>query len=200
MSSVAKIATRIGLGIAFLGLASCCLNLFGFEVRALRALDGWGPIAAWGLRIGLIVVGAILAVGGMFFDPDEDPEHRAEVARAEVGRAVSEVGAFAADPRIAQFLRDLSQQAQLSLEVPTDPSIYQVVRILFTDVRGSWFRGHTTTTLGPNDPEAVGTIVCLERQSGAPTHVLASRTFASPETHIQPTDHATFDTMARAGT
>jgi hypothetical protein len=199
VSTAAKIATRIGLALALLGLASCVLNVFGFEVRALRALDSWGPLAAWGLRIGLMVVGAILGVGGMFFDRDEDPEHRAQVAKAATEARNDEVRTHAADPRIAQLLQDLAQQAQLTLELPTDPAVYQVVRILWTNAAGSWFRGHTTTLLGPADAEVAGAVLCLKRLSEPRAHVLASRSFATGQIHVQPTDLQTWNMMAQAG-
>lgn len=196
---IAKVVTRIGLGLALLGLASCVLNMFGFEVRALRALDSWGPIAAWGFRLGLMVVGGVLAVGGMFFDPDEDPEHQANAAKAADATRSESTRAASADPRVAQFLNDLSQQAQLTLDLPTDPAVYQVIRVLFTNAAGSWFKGHSTTLLSASDPEVAGATVCLQRRSEPAAYVLASRVFATGQTQVQPTDFQSWSMLANAG-
>jgi hypothetical protein len=51
-----------GLGalLVILGVISALLQLVGFELRILRALNEQGSAVAWGVRIGLIVLGAAL--------------------------------------------------------------------------------------------------------------------------------------------
>lgn len=50
-----------GVLLVLMGIVSSVLQLFGYELRALRALDALGPMA-WAVRLGLILVGAGLFV------------------------------------------------------------------------------------------------------------------------------------------
>lgn len=199
MASFARLLSRIGLGLAAMGLVSCVINLFGYEVRALRALDTWGPLAAWGFRIGLVVVGSLLAVVGLFLDPEGDPEKQAEAALATSARRANETRSYAADARIVPFLEELAKQAQISLDVPTDPAVYHVARILWTNAAGGWFRSDGVSVLGAGDPAVTGAIACLVRTGEQPTHVLAGRSFTTGQSYVQPTDANTWGAMAHAG-
>lgn len=55
----------IGMWLAIFGAGSFALNMMGREFALLSWVDNWGPQAGMGIRIGLIVVGAILFVVGM---------------------------------------------------------------------------------------------------------------------------------------
>jgi hypothetical protein len=52
--------SAIGAFLVFAGVMSSVLQLIGYELRILSALDQAGPAVAWGVRIGLIVAGAAL--------------------------------------------------------------------------------------------------------------------------------------------
>lgn len=52
--------SAIGGFLVFAGVVSSLLQLIGYELRILMWLDALGPAVAWGVRIGLIVVGAVL--------------------------------------------------------------------------------------------------------------------------------------------
>ncbi len=62
-----------GLGgtLALVGLVSSVLSLVNYELVVLMWVDRWGTGVGWGIRIGLIVVGALLAGAGFLMAPDE---------------------------------------------------------------------------------------------------------------------------------
>ncbi len=51
---------QLGIFMALLGIASCVVYFMNMEMRLLMWIDTWGEGAAWGIRGGLIVVGALL--------------------------------------------------------------------------------------------------------------------------------------------
>jgi len=51
---------KIGLYIAIFGLASIILPYFNLQLRILTWVDNWGETVSWGIKIGLIVLGAVL--------------------------------------------------------------------------------------------------------------------------------------------
>lgn len=55
---------NIGMYLVIFGVGSLLLNLFGREFVVLMWLDTWGTTVGMGIRIGAIVVGAILWVVG----------------------------------------------------------------------------------------------------------------------------------------
>lgn len=55
----------IGMWMAILGVGSFILNMMGREFSLLSWIDSWGPTVGIGIRVGLIVVGAILFFMGM---------------------------------------------------------------------------------------------------------------------------------------
>ncbi len=61
-----------GLGgtLALVGLVSSVLSLVNYELVVLMWVDRWGTGIGWGIRIGLIVVGALLAGAGILMAPD----------------------------------------------------------------------------------------------------------------------------------
>ena len=52
--------SAIGGFLALAGVGSIILNFIGYNLRILIWIDKWGTAAGWGIRIGLIVVGALL--------------------------------------------------------------------------------------------------------------------------------------------
>ncbi len=55
---------RIGYFIALLGASSIILNFFDYEFRYLMWVENWGETVGWIIRIGLIVLGAVLVFAG----------------------------------------------------------------------------------------------------------------------------------------
>lgn len=55
----------IGMWVAIFGVGSFILNMMGREFTLLSWIDMWGPTAGTGIRIGMIVVGAVLFFLGM---------------------------------------------------------------------------------------------------------------------------------------
>lgn len=55
-----KQISSIGSFMALAGIISSVLSFFDYNLRILTWIDNWGYTAGWGIRIGLIVVGAIL--------------------------------------------------------------------------------------------------------------------------------------------
>ena len=51
---------KIGLYIAIFGLASIVLPFFNLQLTILSWVDNWGETVSWAIKIGLIVVGAVL--------------------------------------------------------------------------------------------------------------------------------------------
>ena len=54
----------IGGLLAGAGIISIILHFFDYNLRLLMWIDNWGPGVGWGIRIGLIVVGAIIFLVG----------------------------------------------------------------------------------------------------------------------------------------
>lgn len=58
----------IGMYMAIAGLASIVLHFMGMNLRLLMWIDMWGETIGWVIRVGLLVVGAVL----FFMGNDED--------------------------------------------------------------------------------------------------------------------------------
>ncbi|PTX99773.1 hypothetical protein DB346_18320 [Verrucomicrobia bacterium LW23] len=52
----------IGYGLMICGIVSLVLNLINMELKILMWVDHWGPETGWMIRIGMIVLGAVIAV------------------------------------------------------------------------------------------------------------------------------------------
>jgi hypothetical protein len=91
--------SQIGIFLAAAGLLSTVLQLFNYELRIFRAIDARGPGVAWGIRIGFIVVGALL-----FFVADRGEKVHAGDEWTGYRQAA------AADPRMAAFLEQVKQK------------------------------------------------------------------------------------------
>ncbi|TXH77828.1 MAG: hypothetical protein E6Q88_00410 [Lysobacteraceae bacterium] len=50
----------LGLWLFIFGAGSFLLNVFGMEFRLLSWIDNWGPTVGIAIRVGLVVVGAVL--------------------------------------------------------------------------------------------------------------------------------------------
>ena len=64
----------VGMGLIFLGVASIFLSLIGQDLLILAWIYKWGEGPAWAIRIGFVVVGAIL----MYLSPDDEDEGKSE--------------------------------------------------------------------------------------------------------------------------
>jgi hypothetical protein len=51
---------KFGLYIAIFGLASILLPFFNLQLTILSWVDNWGETVSWAIKIGLIVIGAVL--------------------------------------------------------------------------------------------------------------------------------------------
>ncbi|TLU61635.1 hypothetical protein FE810_14080 [Thalassotalea litorea] len=60
---------QVGLYLMIAGIASLLLNLVGYELKILMWVDNWGQNAGWAIRLGAIVVGAV-----MYFAIKQTPE------------------------------------------------------------------------------------------------------------------------------
>jgi hypothetical protein len=55
----------IGGFLFLLGLVYLALHFFGYELKIMRWSFQWGMSVAWGIKIGMIVLGALLyLIGG----------------------------------------------------------------------------------------------------------------------------------------
>lgn len=63
----------IGMYMAIAGVASVVLNFMEMNLRLLMWIDMWGEGVGWAIRIGLIVIGAVL----FFMGKDDDEEEAA---------------------------------------------------------------------------------------------------------------------------
>jgi hypothetical protein len=50
----------IGAFLALAGIISIVLHFVGYNLRILMWIDSWGAGVGWGIRIGLIILGAVL--------------------------------------------------------------------------------------------------------------------------------------------
>ncbi|SEC35351.1 hypothetical protein SAMN04489761_2756 [Tenacibaculum sp. MAR_2009_124] len=56
---------KIGSTLVFLGIFAIVLNFVNMVPRVLMWIYAWGETSAWGIKIGIIVLGAILwFIGG----------------------------------------------------------------------------------------------------------------------------------------
>lgn len=65
--------SSIGVFCILAGVLSSVLQLVGYELRIFRALDAQGPAVAWGVRIGFIVLGGVLALLAPKSEPEAAP-------------------------------------------------------------------------------------------------------------------------------
>jgi len=67
--------SSIGAFCVFAGVMSTLLQLVGYELRVLRALNDAGPAVAWGVRLGLIAVGgALFMLASKSAPADQEPQ------------------------------------------------------------------------------------------------------------------------------
>ncbi|MBK6694258.1 MAG: hypothetical protein IPG50_18930 [Myxococcales bacterium] len=63
---------KVGGFAALAGVISSVLSLIGYNLRILMWIDVWGAAAGWGIRIALVVVGAVAFVLGNAMGGDEE--------------------------------------------------------------------------------------------------------------------------------
>jgi len=66
--------SKIGGYIAIFGIASIILSFFNYNLKILMWIDNWGETTGWIIRIGLIVVGAVLFFMGGGSNEEDEPE------------------------------------------------------------------------------------------------------------------------------
>jgi hypothetical protein len=64
MSYVRDKISSVGVFLVIAGVLSCVLQIVGYELRSLRALNEAPPLIAWGVRIALIIGGIVLFLLG----------------------------------------------------------------------------------------------------------------------------------------
>ena len=70
---------KLGMYMAFFGLFAIVLNFFDRVPTILMWIYNWGEGVAWGIKIGLIVVGAVLFfMGNSEEEPEELPQANQE--------------------------------------------------------------------------------------------------------------------------
>jgi len=57
---VMNVISNLGGGIAFLGVLSLVLHLFGRDLKAFEMVDHWGAETGFAIRIMMIVIGIIV--------------------------------------------------------------------------------------------------------------------------------------------
>ena len=70
---------KIGSYMAIFGVLAIVLNFFDRVPTILMWIYSWGETAAWGIKIGLIIVGAIL-----FFMGKSNSESQSEESETEI--------------------------------------------------------------------------------------------------------------------
>ncbi|MFO0677969.1 MAG: hypothetical protein U0169_15645 [Polyangiaceae bacterium] len=63
---------RVGGFCALAGVLSSALYFVGYNLRILMWVDMMGPVAAWAIRLGLVVVGGALWFVGLSMSAKED--------------------------------------------------------------------------------------------------------------------------------
>ncbi|WP_346882727.1 hypothetical protein [uncultured Algibacter sp.] len=63
---------KIGGYIAIFGVLAIVLPFFNLQLRLLTWIDNWGETVSWAIKIGLIVIGAVLFLMGNK-EEDESP-------------------------------------------------------------------------------------------------------------------------------
>lgn len=136
-----KIA-NVGVVLAILGALSIILYFFDMNLRILRAIDSAGPVVGWGIRIGLLVVGAALFL--LLSEKSGDEESSAQARQA-----------YFAEPRVAAVIAEISQQMPVSADVSSDPGTYRLAHAVAEDAGGS--------IVHASDPQTARITLFLER-------------------------------------
>jgi hypothetical protein len=159
--------------LALLGVVSIVIQLFNLELRVLRWLSEMAPAGAWGIRIGLIVVGALLAWWGLAKTKAEEAVE-AE-AEAENRKAAEAAGLDAGtDPYVVQCRTD-PRFAELMDQVQDKHEVHEgsTVEAERYRIRSAAFIGQNGLRVDPDSGEAGWVVVYLERQN-APKRIQIS--------------------------
>jgi hypothetical protein len=138
-----KIAS-VGIFLALAGIISSVLQLIGYELRILRALDQQPPAIAWGVRLGLVVVGGVLFLAG--------PKQSADAA----GPPAPTREQLAADPRVQWLLAWAYQN--LGAALSAQPGAPRIAHITF------W--NHQSLPASHDDPAVAKSILYVDGYQG----------------------------------
>lgn len=143
---------NFGIFLAAMGLLSSVLTLFGYELRALRALDELGP-AAWAIRGGLVVLGVVIFFVAV--PKDEATDGATGGAAAADTTAPTPHAAFASDPRFQHLGQYMQGRFAFTLDAPTSPDVFQIVHVACMTAEGA--------AVGQHDPSVRYVIAYLKR-------------------------------------
>jgi hypothetical protein len=183
MDRIASRVANFGALLACFGAVSSVITFFDYELRILMWIELWGPLVAWGIRLGLIAVGVgIFFVAGML-DKSDSPEARAAAQEAE-RRAWD---ALKSHPRVQQLIADASRSLRIVWEPNGDPDAYVVRNVVWQDAQYRWLVDGTGPSYGPDDPRVTNVALYLERLSPPQRIVcgmdLATRSLVQQEAH-----------------
>jgi len=70
---------RLGVYMALFGIAAIILPYFNRQLSILSWIDNWGETASWAIKIGIVIVGAIL----FFMSKSQSKETELELPKEE---------------------------------------------------------------------------------------------------------------------
>lgn len=122
MSSIRRRISNFGVFLALAGILSAVLQVVGYELRMLRPLNEASPLLAWGIRLGLVVVG----VGLFFLGPNDEAEGQA-------GPPAPTKEQLAMDPRMQWLVGWVGQHMGATLSPA--PGYPRIAHLTFWDAR-----------------------------------------------------------------
>lgn len=169
---------RVGGTLALLGVVSVIIQLFGLELRALRPLTEMAPAGAWAIRVGLILIGGLLAWWG--FAPTA-----AEKAEAAANREAAEAAGLDAgtdpyvvevrrDPRFAALMAEVESRHTLHDGSAVEAERWRIRHVAFLDKHG--------LRVDPAASNATWVAMYLERKN-APKRLQVSLHLHNEELH-----------------
>lgn len=177
-----RVAGRIaGFGalLALLGLMSSVITFVGYELRVLMWIDLWGPLVAWGIRLGLIVGGSATYLVAIRFDKGESPEVlRASRAAAEERRR-REWEATMWHPRTVQVVADMAREAHVVWEPTGAPGEHVIRKVVWLDGQQRWQLDAQGRAYGPDDPQVTSVAVYVESASPPPRRLVCTQDLAT---------------------
>ena len=169
---------RIGGMLALLGVVSVIIQLFNLELRALRPLTEMAPAGAWAIRIGLILIGGLMAWWGFAPTPDEkaaEAENRKAAEAAGLDGATDPyVVEVRSDARFAELLAQVAQKHQLHDGATVEAERYRIRHAAFLDKNG--------LRVDIEAPNAAWVALYLERKN-APKRLQVSLSLENQELH-----------------
>lgn len=123
-----KLSTFGGI-LSGLGILSSILAIFNYEVRILAWVNLWGPGAAWAIRVGLILGGAVLFKIFKSASDDVVPEE-APMDWDGYYRSLLD------DPMFSRFLDSVRGKYPISFQPVADGGPYRVAHLQLSNVSG----------------------------------------------------------------